>query len=149
MKNYYIKDMEEIMSILQGLCSFNGKLYAAWKEEKGGQRLFYASYDGNEWSAQKQIPLAQSSVGPALCVNDELLHAVWKGPTGDQGLYYAYYGDNGWSTQYDPPQQFPSIVGSSVGPALTVFPPEPNNNSKRWAAWKGKTPRPKVVFRVL
>ena len=37
------------MSILQGLCSYGGRLYATWKGETGDDRLFCSAFDGNTW----------------------------------------------------------------------------------------------------
>ena len=49
-----------------GLCTFNGKLYAAWKGETGDDRLFYSPFNGSAWAPQTVIA-GNSSVGPGLC----------------------------------------------------------------------------------
>jgi len=100
----------------QGLCSNNGKLWAVWKGEVGDDRLFFASYDGNAWSAQATFS-GLSSVGPAIGnIGDDML-AAWKGEHSDQRLFYAL---NSYAAGWGRQAQIPDVA-SSVGPSLASF----------------------------
>jgi len=101
---------------------------ASWKGDSGDQNLYYAVYDGLNWSPQVHIPGVWSSVGPALCEYNGKLYAAWKGSGNDESLWYASFDGTSWSPQV----QFPGVgVASSVGPSLAVF------VDKLYAAWKG------------
>ena len=43
-------------SIGPALSEYNGKLYAMWKGRDNDQRLWYASFDGSNWSSQSRGP---------------------------------------------------------------------------------------------
>ncbi len=114
------------MGIFQGLCSYNGLLYAAWKGETGDDRLFYSYFDGHSWSTQKQIP-GSSNVGPALATMNGQLYAAWKSSDKQSLFCAAFDGISGWDNQN-------SIPGNSdIGPALaSVY-------EQLYAAWKGES----------
>jgi hypothetical protein len=64
------------------LAVFNNKLYAAWKDEmtiRDDQGLYYASFDGTDWSAQAKIFEYGSTIGPPLSECNGTLYAMWKG----------------------------------------------------------------------
>jgi hypothetical protein len=113
------------MAILQGLCSYGGRLYAAWKGEVGDDRLFYSSFDGRAWS-DAQILGGNSSVGPSLGTFGSSMFVAWKGEHGDERLFYAALTGTTWSAQ----GQIPGVL-SSGGPALAAF------EDSLFAAWKG------------
>ncbi|HXY88784.1 MAG TPA: metallophosphoesterase [Candidatus Acidoferrales bacterium] len=120
------------------LAVFNGKLYAAWKGayfDTNDQRLWYATFDGENWSPQAQMPVGESSVGPSLAVFNGKLYAAWKGAyfdTNDQRLWYATFDGENWSPQAQIPAVAPGTIPlSSIGPSLAVF------KGKLYAAWKG------------
>lgn len=43
-------------SIGPALSEYNGKLYAMWKGSGNDQKLWYASFDGSNWSSQSRVP---------------------------------------------------------------------------------------------
>jgi hypothetical protein len=121
------------------LARFKGKLYAAWKgayTDTNDQRLWYASFDGENWSPQAQMPVGRSSVGPSLAEFKGKLYAAWKGAytdTNDQRLWYASFDGENWSPQARIPAVAPGHIPlSSVGPSLAEF------KGKLYAAWKGE-----------
>ena len=119
------------MGILQGLSSYNGKLYAAWKGEVGDDRLFYSSFDGNTWTSQVTLA-GNSSVGPALAASlGGSMFAAWKGEHSDERLFFMKYTGNAWQQQQQIACSNNVFPASSVGPSLAVF------NNKLYAAWKG------------
>jgi hypothetical protein len=103
-------------------------MYAAWKGEHSDERLFFAKFTGSSWGPQAQIPVAASSVGPALAGFNGKLYAAWKGSGTDQSLWYASFNGSTWSAQ----TQIPGVA-SSIGPSLCNF------GSKLYAAWKGSS----------
>jgi hypothetical protein len=113
------------MGMLQGLCNYNGHLYAAWKGEVGDDRLFSSQYHGDEWAAQATLG-GNSSTGPSLAVFGGSLFAAWKGEHGDERLFFAKYAGSAWA-----PQALIAGVASSTGPSLAAF------GNKLFAAWKG------------
>jgi hypothetical protein len=113
------------MSILQGLCSYGGKLYVAWKGEVGDDRLFYSAFGGRGWAGPAAIG-GNSSVGPAIAALDASMFVAWKGESADERLFYAALTGPTWSAQGVIPG-----VASSVGPSLASF------NGQLYAAWKG------------
>jgi hypothetical protein len=115
------------------LCSFSStQLIAAWKNFD--QKLYFAIYDGSNWTAPSQIAGVASSVGPSLATYGGKLYAVWKGEGSDESLWYAYYDGKKWSGQTpgSSQTQIPGI-GSSMGAAIAEF-----NDGKLYAIWKGK-----------
>jgi hypothetical protein len=114
------------MSVLQGLCAYNGKLYAAWKGEAGDDRIFCAYFDGVSWIPQPLIA-GNSSSGPALAVLGNAMYAVWKGENSDERIFFAKMMGGVWTAQTTI-----SSIASSEGPSLAVF------NGALYAAWKGE-----------
>jgi hypothetical protein len=113
------------------LCTFAtesvpAKLLAVWKNVFD-QNLYFATYDGSNWSQQSQIAGVASSVGPSLATFAGKMYAVWKGEGADQRLWFASYDGTNWSGQ----SQIPG-VGSSVGASLA------GAYNKLYAVWKGE-----------
>src|ERR1019366_2786458 len=94
-----------------GLCSFSGKLCAAWKGETGDDRLFYSEFNGSAWTTQATIA-GNSSVGPGLAVLGSSLFAAWKGEHSDERLFFAAI--TGAQAQIP-------VVAGSIGPSLGAF----------------------------
>ncbi len=123
------------MSVLQGLCSFNEKLYAAWKGEVGDDRLFFSCFNGTQWDAQQTVG-GNSSAGPALAILENSLVASWKGENSDERVFFSELTDSSWDAQ----TQIPAPVASSFGPSLADF------EGKLYAAWKGSTGDQRLWF---
>ena len=126
------------MSVLQGLCSFNEKLYAAWKGEVGDDRLFFSCFNGTQWDAQQTVG-GNSSAGPALAILENLLVASWKGENSDERVFFSELTDSSWDAQ----TQIPAPVASSFGPSLADF------EGKLYAAWKGSENDQSIWFSSL
>jgi hypothetical protein len=107
------------------ISEFKGKLYAVWRDPGTDSGLWYASFDGSNWSAKARIPKVASSAGPSLAAFGNKLYAAWKGMNTDQRLWYASFDSLKWSPQ----AQIPDAASSS-GPALSVF------NRQLLAVWK-------------
>jgi hypothetical protein len=134
-----IKAISEVsMSVLQGLCSFNEKLYAAWKGEVGDDRLFFSCFNGTQWDAQQTVG-GNSSAGPALAILENLLVASWKGENSDERVFFSELTDSSWDAQ----TQIPAPVASSFGPSLADF------EGKLYAAWKGSENDQSIWFSSL
>jgi hypothetical protein len=114
------------MSILQGLVSHSGSLYAAWKGEPGDERIFYSRWNGSgNWAASATVG-GKTSTGPALGSFNGSLYAAWKGEWDDPRLYFAPYDGTNWKNQIQIPNAY-----SDVGPALCGF-----GGTQLIAAWK-------------
>jgi hypothetical protein len=67
------------------------------------QRLWYSSFNGTAWAAQKQIAGVASSVGPGLALFGSALYAAWKGESGDQSIWYSSFNGTTWTAQHQVP----------------------------------------------
>jgi hypothetical protein len=119
------------MSVLQGLISNGGNLYAAWKGEPNDDRIFYSHRNGSgAWSAAS--PMASGTVGgntsagPALGTLNGSVYAAWKGEWSDPRLFWAKYNGSSWENQQLIPHAY-----SDEGPALCAY-----SSTKLIAAWK-------------
>jgi hypothetical protein len=120
------KSTERPMTVLQGLVSNGGKLYASWKGEPGDDRLFFSSWSGTgAWAPAATIPGA-TSVGPSMAVFNGAVYAAWKGEWSDPRMFFAKLNGAAWGPQ----AQIPGNVYSDGGPALATF------GGKLVAAWK-------------
>jgi hypothetical protein len=114
------------MSVLQGLVSTGGNLYAAFKGEPDDDRIFCAIFGRNgKWSNALTIA-GNTSTGPSLGVFDNSVYAAWKGEWSDPRIFFSKY--NG--TQWEPQNQIPNIY-SDTGPALCQL-----GTKQKIAAWK-------------
>jgi hypothetical protein len=77
------------------------------------QRLWYSSFNGTAWTAQKQITGVGSSVGAGLALFGSALYAAWKGESGDQSIWYSSFNGTTWTPQTKVPG-----VGTSPDLAL-------------------------------
>jgi hypothetical protein len=119
------------MSVLQGLISNGGNLYAAWKGEPNDDRIFYSHRNGSgTWSAASPMASAtvggNTSAGPSLGIFNGSVYAAWKGEWSDPRLFWARYNGTNWENQ----QQIPHAY-SDEGPALCAY-----SSTKLIAAWK-------------
>ncbi len=113
------------MGVTQGLCEFEGKLYAAWKGQTGDERIFYSFYNGSYWVEQR-LAGGNTSAGPSLGRLNGRLHLAWKGQHNDQRLFGLNVHGGLWSYQSEIPG-----FSSSVGPSLAEY------GGRLHAAWKG------------
>ena len=118
-----------------GLTTYSDHLQAVWKDNDIDDLLWYAAFDGSNWSAPAVIPGAGSDVGPALDVFNGLEYAAWKGSNGDSQIWYSSAGASGWA-----PQQVIPGVGTDGGPALAQY------NSQLYAAWVGEGGDPALFY---
>jgi hypothetical protein len=81
------------------IAALGGTLYAVWKGELMDQRLWYSSFNGTAWAAQKQITGVGSSSGPGLALFGNVLYAAWKGEGGDQSIWYSSFNGTTWAPQ--------------------------------------------------
>jgi hypothetical protein len=116
------------MSVLQGLVTLNGVLYAAFKGEPNDDRIFYSTWNGSgKWSSAGTIG-GNTSAGPSLGLFDDVLYATWKGEWSDPQLYVSKYNGSAWESQIQIPNAY-----SDTGPALCQL---GGTGTKRIAAWK-------------
>jgi hypothetical protein len=113
------------MGVLQGLCSYNGLLYAAWKGETEDDRLFFSEFNERNWTDQQWVA-GNSSAGPSIANFRDRMVLAWKGEHSDERLFFLQVHNGLWSAQ----EQIPGVA-SSIGPSLAEF------NNLLYAAWKG------------
>jgi hypothetical protein len=77
--------------------------------------MYYSTFNGTSWAAQKKIAGIASSVGPGLAVFNNALYACWKGELGDQSIWYSHFNGASWAAQ----KQIPG-VGTSPDLARTA-----------------------------
>jgi hypothetical protein len=116
-------------SVGPSLASVGNTLYAVWKGEGSDETLWYAQYDGSNWSGktagtqQTQIAGSGSSVGAAIAGFKGNLYAMAKGKDADPGLYTAEFTNNswlGWSNDI-PGNTGPDSVTPQPAPAGSRF----------------------------
>ena len=115
------------MTIQPGVVSYQGLLYLFCKSRAFDDSLWYATFNGQTWSAPTPFD-GQSSVGPAVAVYRNKLILAWKGPGLDQAVYWRQFDGHTWS---DPWPGNPAIK-SAWGPALCAF------QGRLYAAWQGR-----------
>jgi hypothetical protein len=99
-----------------------GKLYAVWKGEGSDETLYYAHYDGTNWSGQtphsKQTPISgiSSSVGAAIAEFHGNLYAMCKGGNSDVTLYNSEYPWSAWASD------IPGNTGQDTNRTLLQLP---------------------------
>lgn len=79
------------------LAEFGGLLHLLYRQSKGDQRLWHATFDGSEWSKGTALNGLTSRFGAALAVYDGKLHAVYPSPD-DLLLRHAVHEDGKWGT---------------------------------------------------
>jgi hypothetical protein len=122
------------------LAVFDGLLYAAWTGKASPYHLWYASYNGTTWSAQKEVPTALTGEvdGPALGVYNGELYLAWLGQSASApAVWYSAYNGTSWSAQ----AKVPSALGQPfTSPALAAY------NGDLYASWIGSSSAEKVWY---
>jgi hypothetical protein len=113
------------VGVLQGLCSYNGLLYAAWKGETEDDRLFFSEFNGSYWTEQRLVG-GNSSAGPAIANFGGKMMLAWKGEFSDERQFFLPVDNGLWGAQ----AQIPGVA-SSTGAGLAEF------DNLLYAAWKG------------
>ena len=114
-----------ITSVGPSLAVFNGRLFAAWKGGGSDQSIYFASFDGSNWTLPTLFPGVGTSHGPAIISAFGTLLAAWKGIEGDSGIYYSTFDGRGWASQ-----KGIEHAATAVGPSLVVM-------GRVFAAWRG------------
>ena len=100
-------------------------MYAVWKGEGSDQRLWFAHFDGTNWSSQSQIPGVGSSVGAAIAQYADKIYAMWVGEGSDSSLYLASFSGSAWSSQS---KVIPGDTGPDSDRSLLPSPSGGNSN---------------------
>jgi hypothetical protein len=93
------------------LAPFNTTPYLAWKGQANEPSIWWSTFNGSSWSAQKQVPGAGTSAEVSLTALNARLYAVWKGEGTDPRLFWSSFDGSGLAAQ----QVIPG--NSSAGPA--------------------------------
>ncbi len=64
----------------------------AWKGVEGDSRIYFSTFQDNEFSGQIRVAGVGTSSGPGLSTLNNRLHMAWRGIQGDSGLYYSWLG---------------------------------------------------------
>ncbi len=126
-----------------GNFSLGDGLFAAWGGDGTDTSIWFATYDGSQWSGQQQVPgPVFTSHRPAVVAFQGKLLMVWKGDGEDTRLWYTTYDTDtsSWAAQQQLLQPDGSNVFSSAGPALTVF------AGQAVAAWRGEFSDTRISF---
>ncbi|MEP7232916.1 MAG: hypothetical protein ABI691_21835 [Ginsengibacter sp.] len=100
-------------------------LYMVWKGGKDDNGLYFASFDGQSWSAQYSLGDRGSTDGPVLITvphNDGYssgLMMAWKGVDDDSGIYISYNDTLSWDGWI--PQEGFHDIATAAKPALALF----------------------------
>jgi hypothetical protein len=126
-------------SVGPSLTTYYGELdiiYAAWKRSGTDESQWYATFDGEKWSTQQQIPGTLSSIGPSLAYSPDTytVYAAWKGSGTDQRLWYSSISTN-FDSSWEPQQTIPG-TWSSVGPPLAYHGGKFMLHGKAWTPMK-------------
>ncbi|MRH93630.1 hypothetical protein GFY24_40635 [Nocardia sp. SYP-A9097] len=97
------------------LAVFQGKLYCVHKGNGSDKSLWWTTFDGNRWTADRKFPNHGTSAGPALAVFKNKLYCVHRGNY-DQSLWWTCFDGNNWT-----PDRELSRHASNAGPALIVY----------------------------
>jgi len=106
-------------------------LYMAWRGVDDDERLWWAAFDGANWTSQQPYAGNGTSNGPAMAVFRNQLYLVWNGAHDDPRIWY---------TSFDPEvlDWHPSRevapgggVATNESPAVTVF------QDRLYMAWRG------------
>ncbi|MFP4103857.1 hypothetical protein, partial [Coleofasciculus sp.] len=105
------------------------KLYMAWRGAgKGHDKIYYASFDGKNWSHQNRAAnfVITKNSSPALAIYQDKLYLTWRGA--DEGIYYASFESTNWSHQN---RAGTFGISQDSSPALAV------HQDKLYMAWRG------------
>lgn len=114
------------------------RLFMAWRGVNDDQQIFWATFDGSNWSLQQVLDDRGSfQGGPALAEFDGELVMAWRGVEFDHRIFWATFRD-GWSPQRVLPDR-----ASQDGPALCVF------EDKLYMFWRGPREDRRLFFSSL
>jgi hypothetical protein len=106
----------------------NPLLYMAWRGVDADENLYWATFDGSEWTNQQQIGGTATSNGPALAVFRNQLYLVWNGHATDSRIWFTVF--DGELRDWRPQQQVLNVA-TNESPAVTVF------QDRLYMAWSG------------
>jgi hypothetical protein len=119
------------------LAVFKGTIYAAWRGAIFDQGIYYASFDGTNWSSPNKIP-GHTSIGPSIAQFGSALYLICKGGGADEQVYF------GWFNEFMQWQGFAPLSGvqcnSSIGAALSTF------GNKLYTIWKGEGSDQRIFY---
>lgn len=65
------------------------EILLAWKGAEGDSGIWFAVFDGNQFSGQVSVPGVGTSAGPAVLAANGSTIMAWKGLRGDSGIYWS------------------------------------------------------------
>lgn len=65
------------------------EILLAWKGVEGDSGIWFAVFDGNQFSGQVSVPGVGTSAGPAVLAANGSTIMAWKGVRGDSGIYWS------------------------------------------------------------
>ncbi|MEH1847411.1 MAG: patatin-like phospholipase family protein [Nostoc sp.] len=111
------------------LIVYQAKLYMSWRGcAPDNNKIYYASFDGNSWSEQKQAAdfVITENSSPALVVYQDKLYLIWRKK--DEGIYYVNFDGNSWSEQK---QAGKFGISQNSSPVLVVY------QDRLYTVWRG------------
>ncbi len=103
-------------------------LYMAWRGIGDDENLWWATFDGAEWTSQRQYGGNPTSNGPAMAVFQNQLFLVWNGAHFDSSIWFTSF--DGEMQDWRQRRQV-SGVATNESPAVTVF------QDRLYMAWGG------------
>lgn len=116
------------IAVYQGSLDPKPLLYMAWRGIDADENLYWATFDGTNWTSQRQIGGTATSNGPALAVFRNQLFLVWNGHATDSSIWFTSFDGElrDWRTQ----QQVQNVA-TNESPAVAVF------QDRLYMAWSG------------
>ena len=102
-------------------------LYMAWRGVDDDERLWWATFDGANWTSQREYAGNGTSNGPAMAVYRNVLYLVWNGAHGDPRIWFTSLvgveDADGRHEDWRPRQEVApgGGVATNESPAVTVF----------------------------
>jgi hypothetical protein len=99
-------------------------LYMAWRGVDTDERLWWATFDGANWTPQREYVGNGTSNGPAMAVYRNQLYLVWNGAHDDPRIWFtSLVGVDGLYQDWRPRQEVApgGGVATNESPAVTVF----------------------------
>jgi hypothetical protein len=122
------------------VANFDGIVYAAWTGQSSPYHLWYSTYNGTAWTAQKEVPSALTGEveGPALGVFNGELYMAWLGQSGSsRSVWYSAFNGTSWSAQ----AQVPSAQAHKfTSPALAAY------DGELYSSWIGSSKTGQVWY---
>jgi Matrixin len=67
----------------------DNEILLAWKGIEGDSGIWFATFDGNQFSGQVSVPDVGTSAGPSVLAADGSIIMAWKGSGEDTGIYWS------------------------------------------------------------